>query len=250
MPEHIYDALVRRIAVVMAMAAEAAPILAALQARSVTSPAPLVARWFDAERHGAEVRIAINGRDRRFGVDSIGTEAAALNTYAVVTSFRPDLVISAGTAGGWQRCGGEIGDVYVSDGQIVHHDRRIALEGFQAYGIGAYPVVGARRMAASLGVKTGVVTTSNSLDENDDDRAMIEASGACVKDMEAAAVAYVCEQMSVPMMAVKAVTDLVDHHTATAEQFTANLKVASACLADTLVGVIDWCIAREVAELM
>ena len=246
---HIYDANVRRIAVVMAMAAEAAPILASLQARSVTSPAPLVTRWFDAERHGAEIRVEINGRDRRFGVDSIGTEAAALTTYATITSYRPDLVISAGTAGGWQRCGGEIGDVYVSDGQIVHHDRRIALEGFDAYGIGAYPVVNARAMAKSLGLKTGVVTTSNSLDENDDDRAMIEASGACVKDMEAAAVAYVCEQMGVPMMAVKAVTDLVDHHTSTAEQFTANLKLASGRLADTLLGVIDWCIARELGEL-
>lgn len=246
---HIYDRIVRRIALVMAMAAEAAPVLATLQARSVTSPAPLVTRWFDAERHGAEIRVAINGRDRRFGVDSIGTEAAALTTYATITSFRPDLVISAGTAGGWQRCGGEIGDVYVSDGQIVHHDRRIALEGFDAYGIGAYPVVNARAMAKSLGLKTGVMTTSNSLDENDDDRSMIEASGACVKDMEAAAVAYVCEQMGVSMMAVKAVTDLVDHHTSTAEQFTANLKVASGRLADALRDVIDWCIARELGEL-
>lgn len=241
--------MVRRIVVVMAMAAEAAPILASLQARAVTSPAPLVVRWFDAERHGADLRVAINGRDRRFGVDSIGTEAAAVNTYASILSFRPDLVISAGTAGGWQRCGGEIGDVYVSDGHAVHHDRRIALDGFQAYGIGAYPVVAARAMAKSLGLKTGVVTTSNSLDENDDDRAMIEVSGACVKDMEAAAVGYVCEQMSVPFMAVKAITDLVDHHTATAEQFTANLKLASGRLAEALIGVVDWCIARELAEL-
>ena len=233
----------------MAMAAEAAPVLSTLGARAVASPTPLVARWFDASRHGADLRVAINGRDRRFGVDSIGTEAAALNTYAVIQAFRPDLVISAGTAGGWQRCGGEIGDVYVSDGQVVHHDRRIDLEGFDLYGIGAYPVVNARAMAKSLGLKTGVVTTSNSLDENDDDRAKIAASGACVKDMEAAAVGYVCEQMAVPFMAVKAVTDLVDHHTATVEQFTANLKMASSRLSDCLVRVLDWCIARELAEL-
>lgn len=234
----------------MAMAAEAAPILSSLQARAVTGPAPLVARWFDATRHGAEIRIAINGRDRRFGVDSIGTEAAALNTYAVINAFRPELVISAGTAGGWQRSGGTIGDVYVSDGQVVHHDRRIALEGFDLYGIGAYPVVNGRAMAKSLGLKTGVMTTSNSLDENDDDREKIAASGASVKDMEAAAVGYVCEQMAVPFMAVKAITDLVDHHASTAEQFTANLKTASVRLADSLIDVLDWCIARELAELI
>ncbi|MDA2972569.1 MAG: hypothetical protein O3B19_10405, partial [Actinomycetota bacterium] len=105
------------------------------------------------------------------------------------------------------------------------------------------------RMVRSLGLKSGVVTTSNSLDENDDDRRMIEASGACVKDMEAAAVGYVCEQMSVPFMAVKAITDLVDHHTATAEQFTANLKMATTRLAEVLTEVVDWCVARELAEL-
>ena len=233
----------------MAMAAEAEPVVSALGARSVNGPSPLVAQWFDVERNGADIRVAVNGRDRRFGVDSIGTEAAALTTYSTITDFQPELVISAGTAGGWQRCGGEIGDVYVSDGYVVHHDRRIALEGFAAYGVGAYPVVTARHMARSLGLKVGVVTSSNSLDENDDDRRMIAASGACVKDMEAAAVGYVCEQMSVPFMAVKAITDLVDNHTPTAEQFTANLKLASGRLADSLVAVLEWCIAREITEL-
>ena len=233
----------------MAMMAEATPIVSVLGARSVNGPSPLAVQWFDVERNGADVRVAVNGRDRRFGVDSIGTEAAALTTYSTITDFRPELVISAGTAGGWQRCGGEVGDGYVSDGYVVHHDRRIALEGFGAYGVGAYPVVKAQTMACSLGLKTGVVTTSNSLDENDDDRRMICDSGACVKDMEAAAVGYVCEQMSVPYMALKAITDLVDHHTATVEQFTANLKLASGRLAESLVAVLDWCIAREVTEL-
>lgn len=233
----------------MAMMAEATPIVSVLGARSVNGPSPLAAQWFDVERNGADVRVAVNGRDRRFGVDSIGTEAAALTTYSTIASFEPELVISAGTAGGWQRCGGEVGDVYVSDGHVVHHDRRIALEGFGAYGVGAYPVVKAQTMARSLGLKTGVVTTSNSLDENDDDRRMISDSGACVKDMEAAAVGYVCEQMSVPYMALKAITDLVDHHTATVEQFTANLTLASGRLAESLVAVLDWCIAREITEL-
>lgn len=233
---------------VMAMQAEAAPIVSSLRARSVDGPSPLVAQWFDAVRQDAVVRVAVNGRDRRFGVDSIGTDAAVLNTYAVITAFGPDLVISAGTAGGWQRCGGEIGDVYVSDGPVVHHDRRIDLPGLDAYGIGSRPSVNGRRMAESLGLKTGIVTTGNSLDESADDRVMIETSGACVKDMEAASVAYVCEQMGVPFMALKAVTDLVDHHATTADQFTANLSLASHRLAAVLVDVVDWCIARESTE--
>jgi len=239
----------KRIAVVMAMSAEASPVLTALSAEAATGVAPLVVRWFTATRHRSEILIALNGRDRRFGVDSIGTEPAALNTYVAIDRFRPDVVISAGTAGGWERAGGAIGDVYVSDGCVVHHDRRIALDGFREYGIGAYPVLPARQMAAALGLKTGIVTTSNSLDENDDDRLLISASGAAVKDMEAAAVAYVCEQMSVPFLALKAITDLVDHPAATADQFNANLSMASKRLSEKLLEVLDWLIPRERGDM-
>ena len=45
-------------------------------------------------------------------------------------------------------------------------------------------------------------------------------------------------------MAVKAITDLVDSHVATVEQFLANLDVATARLRDALLAVIDWCAPR------
>lgn len=240
----------RRVALVMAMRAEALPIVAALGAVERPAVPPLVSRWFVSESHGAEILIAVNGVDRRFGVDSIGTEAAALTTYLVIGEFRPELVVSAGTAGGWQRSGASIGDVYLSEGSVVHHDRRIDLAGFAEYGIGRYPVVPTRRLAEALGVRTGVVSTGNSLDESDEDRRMILESGAVAKDMEAASVAYVCEQMGVPFLAVKAITDLVDHHTATAEQFTANLKRAVERLTTTLVAVVEWAATHDVDDFV
>jgi 5'-methylthioadenosine nucleosidase len=145
--------------------------------------------------------------------------------------------------------GAEIGDVYVSDQKFVHHDRRIAIPGFEEYGIGSYPAVPASGLAQALNLKLGIVTTSNSLDENDDDRRLIAASGGAVKEMEAAAVAYVGEMMAIPVMGLKAITDLVDHHTATADQFNANLITASRRLAEKLLQVIDFCAPRSVADL-
>jgi nucleoside phosphorylase len=130
--------------------------------------------------------------------------------------------------------------VYVSRDRFVHHDRRIAIPGFDAYGVGSYPAIDASALAVALGLKQGIVTTSNSLDENDDDRRMIATNGGDVKEMEAAAVAYVADMVGVPMMAVKAITDLVDHHTATAEQFEANLAMASGRLAHELVRVLEF----------
>ena len=237
------------IAVVMAMGAEASPVLTLLGARSVTSFTKFPFLCFEADRNGCKVVVSVNGRDRRHGVDSIGTEPAALNTYTLIERFEPDVVISAGTAGGWQRCGGEIGDVYISDKRFVFHDRRIGIAEFTEYGIGSYAAAPVGALVTAFGLKTGVVTTGNSLDESADDRRLIESSGACVKDMEAAAVAYVCEMMQVPMFALKSITDLVDHHTDTAEQFNANLALAARRLAETLVKVVDFCSIRQAKDL-
>ncbi|NDF32103.1 MAG: hypothetical protein EB147_07730 [Acidimicrobiia bacterium] len=68
---------------------------------------------------------------------------------------------------------------------------------------------------------------------------MIARNGGDVKEMEAAAVAHVGELMGIPVLAVKAITDLVDHHTATAEQFATNLTMATARLTTELLRVID-----------
>jgi nucleoside phosphorylase len=59
--------------------------------------------------------------------------------------------------------------------------------------------------------------------------------------MEAAAIAWVCKQLDVPFVALKAITDVVDdsdgEHTET--QFYANLEIASARLQQKLTAVLE-----------
>jgi nucleoside phosphorylase len=219
---------VRTVAIVMAMRAEARSVIAALGAEPVSVPDRRPFEWFVAERDDHRVVIALNGVDRRHGVDLVGTEPAVLNTGAVCDVFAPDLVVSAGTAGGWQRAGAAVGDVYVSWPHVVRHDRRIDLEGLRDYGIGRHTVwEGAPSLAERLSARLGVVTTGNALDESAVDRDWILDLDGEVKEMEAAAVAWVCELHDVPFVAVKTITDLVDHPTPTGEQFLANLRTAS-----------------------
>lgn len=223
---------VRTVAIVMAMRAEARPLIEAFGAVSHPVPAGRPFEWFVAERDDHRVVVALNGVDRRHGVDLVGTEPAVLNTGAVLDAFAPDLVVSAGTAGGWQRAGAAVGDVYVSWPHVVRHDRRIDLDGLRDYGIGRHGVWdGAPGLADRLGARTGVVTTGNALDESDVDREWILTLDGEVKEMEAAAVAWVCELHDTPFVAVKTITDLVDHPTPTGEQFLANLRTASLRLA-------------------
>jgi nucleoside phosphorylase len=236
----------------MAMRAEAQPVLDALGAARVEPPPAatgLPQQWFLAERRGAQIVVALNGVDPHHGVDAIGTLPAALSAFALCRAWPVDLLVSAGAAGGWARCGAAVGDVYVSRDHFVYHDRRIDLPGYNDYAVGLLPAVDASRLAHALGLAQGIVTTSNSLDENDDDRRAIAASNACVKDMEAAAVADVGRLLGVPVMAVKAITDLVDSHVTTREQFLANLELATSHLRDALVRVVDWCADRRIGDL-
>ena len=238
------------IAIVMAMEAEAAPLRDAIGATSVDRPAwaetlpPAVWHAVSAPG-GAEVILVVNGTDPRTGVDCIGTTAAALATQVALDRCRtlggrlPDLLLSVGTAGGWQRAEASIGDVYLAWDRFVCHDRRIDLPGFDAFGRGDLPAADLRRHAEALGCRLGIVTTGDSLDESPEDAARIVASGAEIKEMEAAAVAWVAHLHDVPVGAVKAITDHVDHPAPTAEQFTANLAAAAAALRETTVALLE-----------
>ncbi|MGA0237096.1 MAG: 5'-methylthioadenosine nucleosidase [Acidimicrobiales bacterium] len=237
-----------RVVIVMAMEAEAAPLRSALGAATIDPPgwaAMLPVRLAAAEPSGCpEVIVAVNGTDPYRKVDCIGSTAAALTTQVALAAATerwgsgPDVVLSIGTAGGWDRAGAKIGDVYLAWDRFVCHDRRIDLPGFDEFGRGDHPAADLRSHAHALGCRLGVVTTGDSLDESADDAARILDSGAEVKEMEAAAVAWVCRLHEVPCGAVKAITDLVDSPVATAAQFTEHLATAAASLQVTTLALL------------
>lgn len=226
------------------MEAEAAPLRVALDARERALPhwaSSLPARLAiaPASANRPEVVLVVNGTDPVTGVDCIGSTAAALATQVALGAGRVDLVISAGTAGGWHRSGAEIGDVYIAWPRIVCHDRRIDLPGFDQFGRAEIPTADLTGIADEIGCRLGIVTTGDSLDESPVDRDRILASGGEVKEMEAAAVAWVATLHGTPTTAVKAITDLVDSPVATATQFNANLAAAADSLQATMVALLD-----------
>jgi hypothetical protein len=65
-------------------------------------------------------------------------------------------------------------------------------------------------LAHAANLKLGVVTTGDSLDWTKKDMALMMSEGASVKEMEAAAVAWVCSNASIPFAAIKSITYIVD----------------------------------------
>jgi nucleoside phosphorylase len=94
-------------------------------------------------------------------------------------------------------------------------------------------------IAKTLGLKLGIVTTGNSLDCTEKDLEIIRSYNGVVKDMEAAAIAWIAKQYNIPFLAIKAITDLVDGEKTTEEEFLQNLESASKILSKQTIRVLE-----------
>lgn len=225
------------------MQQEATPIIRALAMRSMKDPFGKVLRikGFEKKIQNTRLIFIVQGIDPRFGVETVGTEAATLATQLAIQTFNPNLILNAGTAGAFASRGAKIADVYLSKGTCSFHGRRIPIPGYQEYGVGSYPLLNVSKLASRLGLKQGIISTGSSLDMTPSDKTQIEGSGATLKDMEAAAIAYVADLHRIPMFAVKAVTDLLDSKTPTSEAFLKNFKRATEALQKHLISVLHVC---------
>lgn len=225
---------------VIAMRAEAQSIIDALQLVEDSSFCPgLPMRGWTGEYKNLQLSLVINGEDPETGLDLIGTQAATLATQFAIDKYDPQLIVNAGTAGAFGENGAKIGDVFLSRDHVVFHDRRVPIAGWDKQSIGYFPVLDVSELV-SFGFKMGVVTTGNSLDMPEHDEENIRKIGGEIKEMEAAAVAWVARLHEVPLFCVKAVTDLMDSGIPTHEEFDQNLKLATENLQKGVKKIIDF----------
>lgn len=172
-----------------------------------------------------KINLVCSGKCKNFKIDRIGKEAAVLMAWESIKVFKPDLIINAGTAGGFKHKGANIGDVYLG-GLIKYHDRLFHINEFVNYGIGSYVSHDLTSIANKIGLKSGTVSTGNNLMASIQETEQMGKNNADVKEMEAAAIAEVAQLKRIPMIAIKTVTDFVDSDGSTQEQFLTNYKIA------------------------
>ena len=184
------------------------------------------------------------------GVENVGTVPASVATFLALQNLKgeADLVINAGTCGGFKAKGAEVGDVFITTAS-ANHDRRIPIPPYSAYGVGRLESTQAGSLAEAINAKMGVCTTSNSLDKHDVDVKLMKENDASVKDMEAAAIAWSCALHNTPHFGVKVVTDIVDGDQPTEEEFLENLSSAAKSLQESLPKVIEFVCGKQHDEL-
>jgi 5'-methylthioadenosine nucleosidase len=240
--------MVDHVLILVAMEAEAAPFISA----SKLEPGPAIDAcgaqcYSGVHSSGVKITLAVNGKCKS-GVDNVGTTPAAITAFACISALRPSLVLNAGTAGGFGAKGAKIGDAFLST-TLRHHDRRIPIPGWDDYAKGHHSSLDASRLVKELNFKTGIVTTGNSLDYTPRDMELMLENDATVKDMEAAAIAWVCEKLDCPFLALKVVTDIVDGDRPSHEEFMENLGAAAHALHEALPKTIQFIAGKSIAEL-
>ncbi|XP_039045129.1 5'-methylthioadenosine/S-adenosylhomocysteine nucleosidase-like isoform X2 [Hibiscus syriacus] len=239
------------ILIVIAMQTEALPVVNKLKlVENPHSPFPEGVPW--VHYHGTYKDIVIHlvwpGKDLSLGVDNIGTVSASLVTYASIQALQHDLIINAGTAGGFKAKGAEIGDIFLVS-HVAFHDRRIPIPVFDLYGVGSRQTFPTPNLLKTLNLKSGKLSTGDSLDMTPQDETSITANDATVKDMEGAALAYVADLLKVPVIFVKAVTDIVDGDKPAAEEFLQNLVAVTAALDEAVDQIVNFITGKCLFEL-
>ena len=170
---------IRNVLILIAMEAEAAPFLSTLSLQKADwqhPGAPCVI--YSGMHKGVIVSVCTNGLCSKHDntVNNVGTTPAAISAFLTISQLKPDLIINAGTAGGFKSKGAAIGDSFIST-FMRHHDRRIPIPGSEGYSRGHHASLACPNLVASLGFKTGVVTTSNSLDHTEMDNSIMAENG-------------------------------------------------------------------------
>lgn len=229
---------VKKIMLVVAMDSEALPLIQTFKLHELKNAFPgLPMKAYEGKYRRLNLFLVLNGLDPTYHVANVGTEAATLSTYIGIQKDHPDLVISIGTAGGIPANGAALQDIYAST-TVNFYDRRIAVEPFTAYGVGAYPSVSLAPIDKKVGLKPGVVCSGDSFDNNKTDYDVMLKQHCGAIEMEAAGVAWVCSLTHTPMFAMKGITNF-SSVPESGQQFEKNLPIVTAKLASTLQNFFD-----------
>ena len=237
---------VHRVAFLFAMSAEGTGFARRLGLEDQGSlDSSLPAHWLKGRVAGSdggslEVAVGFAGTDPDHGVDRIGTVPAALAAHLLIRRFEPDLLVNAGTCGGFKVRGARVGSIYLGSKAFLFHDHRVPLPGFDAFGVGRIEADHPEELLEVMDAEPGVISTGDSFTPCAEELEFFEREGVHAKEMEAAAIARLARDHGLPFLAVKAVTDLVDHPEPEQEAFLRNLERVSASLGERLVRLLDW----------
>lgn len=187
-------------------------------------------------------------KDVILSLSGIGKVNAAVATALAINRYSPDCIINTGSAGGLGS-GLKVGDVVLGT-LIAHHDVDATAFGYQigqvprmrpAFESDPYLVKVARKAAKAFtgaSVYKGLIVSGDQFVHSTEQVEQIRSRffGVQVVEMEAAAIAQTCEQLAVPFVVIRAVSDLADEEAEISfEEFLKKAAVNSAKMVKSIL---------------
>ncbi len=192
--------------------------------------------------HGKEVVLLQSG---------IGKVNAAMSTAILLEKYQPDVLLNAGSAGGFAT-GMNVGDIVIST-EVIHHDVDVRAFGYQIGQVPGLPykfpaderlVQMAYEEAQALTdvqVIKGMIGTGDIFIEKQAQRSMIleHFPDVIAGEMEAAAIAQVAYQFNIPFVIIRSLSDIAgDNSGVSFEQYLVKAAKNSADLIMRMVKII------------
>lgn len=218
-----------RIAIITAMEEEMAPFRSQSQITARTQVGKVILE--EAIYQGQSLILVESG---------IGKVNAAMAATLVIERYKPDVIINSGSSGAFA-AGLDIGDVIVAT-QYVYGDVDATCFGYEPgqvpqmpakYDLDAAWLNVARRAASAAdlpySLDFGLVLTLDSFMSESERVKGVKSTFPLVKvsDMEGLAIVQSAAQYGIPVLSVKAVSDIAGHGDVTANSFDDNLDVAA-----------------------
>lgn len=221
----------KKVAIICAGDDEVAPFLPYIKDMVKSTKAML--NFYEGTIHGVPVVTLYSG---------VCKVNAALATQILIDTYKVNIIINAGTAGGMDPSL-NLFDTVISTNTVYHDVAEDILTGFHPWMKSIYFAADkdllniAKEVADNHeNVYFGTIVTGEQF-IHDDKRADIinEFNPLCV-DMETAAIAHVAYVNEIPFIAIRSITDTADH--AGIENFDLNCKQASKITKDVTVDIL------------
>ncbi|WP_068545841.1 5'-methylthioadenosine/S-adenosylhomocysteine nucleosidase [Thalassotalea crassostreae] len=191
----------------------------------------------------------IDGNEIVLVQSGIGKVAATIATVLMIEKFAPDYIVNTGSAGGFEQSL-KVGDIVISS-ELRHHDADVTAFGYEIgqlpgmpAGFTPHPMLVSAAQAGIdklTGIKTltGLITTGDTFMTKDDDIAKARANFPTMAavEMEGAAIAQACHQMSVPFVVIRSMSDIAGKESPTS--FEAYLETASVNSSELVLNMLN-----------
>ena len=180
------------------------------------------------------------GKECVLMISGIGKVNSALATQYIIDKYNPEYILNFGTTGAIDNSSMKVGDVYICKKAIQFDFDLTEIDNCEIGYMEEYDTkfFDCKNDFLDRENAVGVLATADKFSDNIEDINFLRNIGCNLKDMEGGAIFQVCKANNMPLLMVKAVSDVANSDSSMIQQYLENVKIASKKLIEYLLELL------------